>query len=511
MRDHQVPFHRITIFLDDWSFGCTQGEMLQRVMGATVDHYRAWQMTMNLDKTSVLRNVAFTGHREGTLGRLADAESHTMLGQDTGWNCAADKQRSRVASALKRVDRLQVLRLPMHLNIRLAMTFVSPLLYGIQAVSPLHEHQGLEARLKDLCWGRARHASCWGAVLACDLPAHVMHMGVRAFVEAAAAIHDAAMIETLRNELFSLWQLHFVPRTQGVWASLARGLVASNMKLGTRGEVVNDEGVVFAHVDTPRKRWLHDIRQMGRRMMLRKAAERQPALYGFACEEVDWSATRLGKSGFCTYGIASWHGRALNTKDRSYRHFGTLGPEDLAAPGFCEHQCGVPDNATHRVLHCWGTQHLRLAANLTANDVEQIQRAHPCVAECAIWLQPPDVVQQASLEQTYRLWLDRTIIEHGLQQAQRYHAEDEGVVPVPQLWFYSYTQCYGTHPALRRIAAAWNLYGTPLRRMAWATKEQYSIVEWTLDALLVAAFYATIFRQPIAIKGVLVTKLPLGE
>ena len=42
-------------------------------------------------------------------------------------------------------------------------------------------------------------------------------------------------------------------------------------------------------------------------------------------EDVDWSATRLGNHGYCTFGIASWRGRALNTKDRSYRGPGSGG------------------------------------------------------------------------------------------------------------------------------------------------------------------------------------------
>ena len=119
-----------------------------------------------------------------------------------------------------------------------------------------------------------------------------------------------------------------------------------------REAVVSAAGVVYAHVDSARKRWLHDMRQIGRKAMMQKAAARQPAVYGFNFEDVDWSATRLGKHGHCAYGIAMWHGRAINTKERSHRHFGTRLPEDLGGPGLCEHRCCVPDSAAHRVLRC---------------------------------------------------------------------------------------------------------------------------------------------------------------
>ena len=155
--------------------------------------------------------------------------------------------------------------------------------------------------------------------------------------------------------------------------------------------------------------------QLLRSYWLRQAARTQPQWYEVGEELVDWDLSRAGVNPAQDHALHTWRARAVNTKDRSCRHF------QSAACSRCENGCvdasglPVPNDPTHRLLDCKGTEKVREIHGLSLQDCDEIRLMHPRVAECAVWCYPKDFAGNANLDDIYSLWLPSEIVEEWMQ------------------------------------------------------------------------------------------------
>ena len=162
------------------------------------------------------------------MARLSMPSTQVMLGHDVGWCPEPNAQQHRAEAALQRLRRIVILCLTKTDCVKLCSTYVTPMLYGFDAVGLGQTHQKLDKTMKQQVWGTARHAACWPAAISlCLLSFHVIVTSDRGFAEAAMILHHAMMISELKEEVKELWALTYVPRIHGIWTTLVKGLSES--------------------------------------------------------------------------------------------------------------------------------------------------------------------------------------------------------------------------------------------------------------------------------------------
>ena len=67
--------HRLSIYLDDWTIASSRVEAVQLAMGLAVEHFEAWKLQLNLQKSVLLFNLFAEKPNGLELAQLATPES----------------------------------------------------------------------------------------------------------------------------------------------------------------------------------------------------------------------------------------------------------------------------------------------------------------------------------------------------------------------------------------------------------------------------------------------------
>ena len=384
-------------YLDDYSFGSSSIDRLQRCLGWTQMHFKEWGICLNLDKSSLVTNRSDEKEIQGM--HLLSADEYCLMGINTGWVVGNAKLEERLQKAKQLTERACLLNLPQGHFQQLASIFLQPQLYGLEfnAIVPALEQYDRSLRIP--LWGKARVSGNWHAILAIDIPSHTCTaMGSR-YQRSFATIWTSSTIPSLRTRLLRLWNSQVVPRASGGWAAFVSLLAESSMRLSMGGGIqlaLNEDKIL--HLNMPKSVWQHQARLCWRMMHMGRAARMLPQIYPAMVHLLDWTLT-LRPNGRRTAMLGTFQCNAINSASRCHRHFA------VACSPLCEHACGEPDDGEHRLTRCEALALARGNLGISEDDLTYLQSLHACHRRAAIWLFPLDYLPwRLPLEQSWRLW-----------------------------------------------------------------------------------------------------------
>ena len=479
-------------YLDDYSLVMQDEETLQKCLGWTTQHFRLWQVDLNMEKSSLLTSPS--GARETINGSPTDLsvgeQSYKLLGISTGWLTASECLKERAEKAAQTVDRIYLLRLSQALFRRLRTFFVVPLLYGSEYHVKLEHCDLIDKKMWQGMWGRARVSTNRAAALSLCLPSHSCTVQGRRWLDIARGIWALANDEHRRALTMELWASPQLPRQGGLWSSFLHMLSKFHLKLAPDGGVAEqDSGKVIMHVAQARQAWLHQARHAWRLHHLRRAADAHNALYPVRGVHMDWSSTL--QASCRSPALDTVQSNALNSKSRASRHF------LVNCTPLCEHGCNEHDVFAHRLLRCPAGQALRREKGIDMEAIELLNNEQVCYAETLVWRHPPSTrCYIFDIHAAWGLWPCREWLDDILRHLRpNLH---------PLVVRFEYLHCkWGDHEQLQRHAASVRLPAHEGIRclQAYGLTSTCRRLHWEAEALLLASIIWQLTKTKVTLKG----------
>ena len=247
-------------YMDDFSLMSQSRACLEQALGFTVEHFRLWQVQLNPAKSSLLTNID-REHVEDAHG-LQVQRSQRLLGIDTGWMGSHETMKQRLMTARQRLNRLMTMPLPQSSYAKLVMTFVCPLLYGLELGEIDKDVQKLDVAIKRLVWGKARCAACYPAIMALGIASHKITVQGQRFLNVMRGIWRLGSQDEMRRKLLRLWQSRQLPRSFGLWRAFLQELSKHSLRLNVQGGIEDEHRGEVLHLNQHRASWLHQVRQI---------------------------------------------------------------------------------------------------------------------------------------------------------------------------------------------------------------------------------------------------------
>ena len=482
-----------TTYLDDYSLIMEDEATLQGCLGWTTQHFRLWQVALNMEKSSLLStpNLRPDTIQGETTELSSDSLSYKLLGISTGWFSSSECLKERADKAAQTANRIHVLRLSQALFRRLSTIFVIPLLYGSEFEVKQESCEALDKKLWHGLWGRARVSACRAAVMALCLPSHKCTAAGRRWMDAARAIWALANDEHRRPLLMEIWASPQLPRKGGLWATFLNQLSLFKLKLAPDGGVaVQEDSKLIMHIAQARSAWLHQARLVWRRYHIARAADAHNALYITNAAHMDWAVTL--QPSLRSPALDTVQGNAVNSKSRAARHF------TAQCSPTCEHGCDEHDVFAHRLLRCPAGQGLRNEHHLNQEALDILSNEQICMAETLQWQHPPCTRQWVpDIHSAWGLWPCKEWLDDVIRHLQA----NEGAAVMVN---FEYVYCkWGDHEQLQRHAASVHLSTHMLVRKltAFGLSTTSQRQHWEAEALLLAAIIAQLTKAPVHLLG----------
>ena len=322
MQDYPNTISGCVCFMDDFSMGSQSEECLEHCAGWTSQHFKSWQVQLNLEKSALLRNdlALDADGAHPNLAALATKDNAKLLGVDTGWKSIVQTLETRFHCAVQLWNRVQILRLPQSLFRRVATTYIVPVLFGVEFAMCEKQCKSLDNMMwKDL-FGKSRTAANRHAAMALCFSSHITTSSGKRWMDLFRAIWDLAATPEARPLLLELWHGNALPRRVGLWSSWIHCLKELRMQLTHGGGVrFRDSEVVLLHISQDRVPWLHVARHLWRRYQLQQANYKLPDKYPNQPSFIDWQCTLKPLAARGAY-LDTVQSNGVNTLDRCRRH-----------------------------------------------------------------------------------------------------------------------------------------------------------------------------------------------
>ena len=481
-------------YMDDFSMGSESEECLELCVGWTSEHFKTWQVQLNLEKSAILRNdKALEGNPSAHLATLATKENAKLLGVDTGWKSIGDTLETRVRKALQLVHRVQILRLPQVLFRKVAATYIVPLVFGAEFADCDKQCAAIDNAMWVSTFGQARTAANRGAAMAMTFKSHIATASGKRIMDLFRCIWELAAMPDARPLVLELWHSATLPRQVGLWASWIRCLRSFGLQLTHGGGVrATATGRTVLHVSQDRASWMHAARHLWRSYHLEIAGKKLPDKYPRQSHLVDWHCT-LKPVAVRGHMLDTIQANGLNTLDRCRRHFA----DDC--PITCEHGCAEPDTWSHRLLRCHGCRELRDACQLGPHQCALLQDQHRCQHHTLVWLRPEQCLPHVwPIQDAWALWPTQRWLD-ALMPWLPVIRPDQRI----QLNFHYHCHKVGQHPMLQRHNATVQFLPKGLANMeARAVMEAYPMEAWEAETLCLGAIIAVFHKGRVSIGGI---------
>ena len=474
--------------------GSQSEECLELCVGWTSQHFKSWQVQLNLEKSALLRNdlALDTDEAHSNLAALATKDNAKLLGVDTGWKSIGPTLETRFHRAMQLWNRVQILRLPQSLFRRVATTYIVPVLFGVEFAMCEKQCKSLDNMMwKDL-FGKSRTAANRQAAMALCFSSHITTSSGKRWMDLFRSIWDLAATPEARPLLLELWHGSALPRRVGLWSSWIHCLRELRMQLTHGGGVrFRDSDEVLLHKSQDRVSWLHVARHLWRRYQLQQANSKLPDKYPNQLTAIDWQCTLKPLAARGAY-LDTVQANGVNTLDRCRRHFGD------ECQQFCEYGCPEPDTWSHRLLRCEGCRALRADCHLGDRDCEVLQDPSKCLHHTLIWFHPEQCRAHLwRISEAWGLWPSQEWLDSIMQwlpTVSQHH--------LVQLRYRSACNRMGIHTMLQRHRATVHFEPPGLQPLsARAVKEAYPAEAWQAETLVLAALIAVFHQNQVHVHG----------
>ena len=496
------PYPTLIVYLDGWSVLSPSQEVLATIAGVTTIWAQEWKIQLNPAKCTLAKNSYASAQRllSPELSQVPVAHAQGLLGHDAGPLPTSDQQEERIQLALLKAHRILAVKLPNWAFRKMMKTYVTPLLFGLHSSSLSGKHRRLDLVIKRGSWGTARTASNWNLAQAMSVAATRLTSESFQFFEAFQVARQATIHESHRARLLQFWHSGILSMRKGPWQQLLTITRETEGVLAPGGVVEWQEFGIMINLHMPKDGLTHFLRQVWRSVHLRAAASNLEFLRGVP-SSIDWEATRidLSKSSTAHQTILA-HG--VNTKSRSFRHFGTG-----RSPN-CEHGCrgeeevGLQDHPEHRLLYCRGTQRLR-SKHFERTHLTHLENQPLCTTRCSIWTLS-DQARELAIPHSRAWGLSPT--EGLVTRLIDIRGTFETRSAPPRTQFGYTTRDFGAHPLLKVHSAGVCFEGMDIQLSAYVQMHSYSKRDWECEAMSLAALVACLWRCRVTIGGLTTPK-----
>eukprot|EP00971_Amphidinium_carterae_P067254 1331230-Amphidinium_carterae.1 len=374
----------VLVYLDDVSISAPACSEVAKGFALASSFLWGWGVQLNASKSS----VAYIGqgaHVPDAMHALERVSSFKLLGINTGPDPSDVLLAARVQEANERLDRIDLLSLPLNQVRKLVSVFVVPVLYGAAfAPCAIPEWGELVTRIMTSCFGTTRFLGSKPMIRMTAHRAHSWHPEHFRTCEGMSVLQSLGRSTDTRAKVDHLVGLGHPAVIHGIpfWANLICWIQSCGGSL-LPGGVIQVNQKPRLDFNMPCEEWKHEVREL---LRLRAYLDASRMARGLRRDDAFRMDSFLlhhvlisGRHDTSQETVASG---AVVTKDRMHRH-------KQLCDGLCEFsECGLLDTVPHRLFDCCGTSSSRTHAGWSLEDTERVkEQGHAC-ANYGIWHLP---------------------------------------------------------------------------------------------------------------------------